>query len=67
MAGARASYRFFEFFTANIGNPNKRRASGRTAIIAAWKRRQSGSKLGREIPPLDGEGGERSEPGGVRV
>jgi site-specific recombinase XerC len=30
--GERASYRFFEFFTANIRNPNTRRAYARTAI-----------------------------------
>ena len=30
-AGARASYRFFEFFTANIRNPNTRRAYARAA------------------------------------
>jgi hypothetical protein len=28
-AGARASYRFFEFFTANIRNPHTRRAYAR--------------------------------------
>ncbi len=30
-AGARASYRFFEFFTAQIRNPNTRRAYARGA------------------------------------
>ncbi|MGB8901454.1 MAG: hypothetical protein WCC90_20415 [Methylocella sp.] len=30
-AGARASYRFLEFFTANIRNPNTRRAYARAA------------------------------------
>ena len=30
-AGARASYRFFEFFTANIRNPHTRRAYARAA------------------------------------
>jgi len=30
-AGARASYRFFEFFTAQIRNPNTRRAYARAA------------------------------------
>lgn len=30
--GARASYRFFEFFTANIRNPNTRRAYARAAV-----------------------------------
>ena len=31
-AGARASYRFFEFFTAQITNPNTRRAYARAAV-----------------------------------
>src|ERR1035441_5375006 len=31
-AGARASYRFLEFFTANIRNPNTRRAYARAAV-----------------------------------
>jgi hypothetical protein len=31
-AGARASYRFFEFFTVQIGNPNTRRAYARAAV-----------------------------------
>jgi hypothetical protein len=31
-AGERASYRFFEFFTANIRNPNTRRAYARAAV-----------------------------------
>jgi hypothetical protein len=31
-AGKRASYRFFEFFTAQIRNPNMRRAYARAAI-----------------------------------
>jgi hypothetical protein len=31
-AGARASYRFFEFFTANIRNPHTRRAYARAAV-----------------------------------
>ena len=30
--GARGSYRFFEFFTANIRNPNARRAYARAAV-----------------------------------
>jgi hypothetical protein len=30
--GERASYRFFEFFTANIRNPNTRRAYARAAV-----------------------------------
>jgi len=35
--GARASYRFFEFFTANIRNPHTRRA---------YARRRSNSSTG---------------------
>jgi site-specific recombinase XerC len=31
-AGTRASYRFFEFFTANVRNPNTRRAYARAAV-----------------------------------
>ena len=31
-AGARASYRFFEFFTAQIRNTNTRRAYARAAV-----------------------------------
>jgi hypothetical protein len=31
-AGKRASNRFFEFFTANIRNPNTRRAYARAAV-----------------------------------
>ena len=31
-AGERASYRFFEFFTANIRNPHTRRAYARAAV-----------------------------------
>src|ERR1700731_913803 len=31
-AGERASYRFFEFFTAQIRNPNTRRAYARAAV-----------------------------------
>jgi hypothetical protein len=31
-AGARASYRFLEFFTANIRNPHTRRAYARAAV-----------------------------------
>jgi len=35
--GERASYRFFEFFTANIRNPHTRRAYGRSiAEFIAW-------------------------------
>ena len=30
--GERASYRFFEFFTANIRNPHTRRAYARAAV-----------------------------------
>jgi hypothetical protein len=30
--GERASYRFLEFFTANIRNPNTRRAYARAAV-----------------------------------
>jgi hypothetical protein len=30
--GERTSYRFFEFFTANIRNPNTRRAYARAAV-----------------------------------
>jgi hypothetical protein len=30
--GERASYRFFEFFTANIRNPNTRRPYARAAV-----------------------------------
>jgi site-specific recombinase XerD len=37
MAGERASYRFLEFFTANIRNPNTRRAYARAAVeFFAW-------------------------------
>ncbi|MGI9508925.1 MAG: site-specific integrase, partial [Geminicoccaceae bacterium] len=36
-AGERAEKRFFEFFTANIRNPNTRRAYGRAvADFCAW-------------------------------
>ncbi len=31
-SGERASYRFFEFFTANIRNPNTLRAYARAAV-----------------------------------
>jgi len=31
-SGERASYRFFEFFTAQIRNPNTRRAYARAAV-----------------------------------
>ena len=31
--GERASYRFFEFFTANIRNPHTRRAYARAAAL----------------------------------
>jgi hypothetical protein len=31
-AGERASYRFFEFFTAQIRNPHTRRAYARAAV-----------------------------------
>ena len=31
-SGERASYRFFEFFTANIRNPHTRRAYARAAV-----------------------------------
>ena len=34
-AGERASMRFIEFFTANIRNPNTRRAYGRARLRAA--------------------------------
>ena len=34
-AGARASYRFFEFFTAQIRNPHTRRAYARARAAAA--------------------------------
>ena len=36
-SGERVSYRFFEFFTANIRNPNTRRAYARAAVeFFAW-------------------------------
>jgi hypothetical protein len=36
-AGERASYRFFEFFTAQIRNPNTRRAYARAVNqLLAW-------------------------------
>src|SRR3954463_6631581 len=36
-AGEQAAYRFFEFFTANIRNPNTRRAYHRAALaFFAW-------------------------------
>jgi hypothetical protein len=35
--GERASYRFFEFFTANIRNPHTRRAYARAAVEHARK------------------------------
>jgi hypothetical protein len=36
-AGERASYRFLEFFTAQIRNPNTRRAYARAAVeFIAW-------------------------------
>jgi hypothetical protein len=39
-AGARASYRFLEFFTAQIRNPNTRRAYARAAVefLTGWRR-----------------------------
>jgi hypothetical protein len=36
--GERASYRFFEFFTANIRNPHTRRAYGCSGSLEAMTR-----------------------------
>jgi site-specific recombinase XerD len=44
--GERASYRFFEFFTVNIRNPNTRRAYARAAHeIFNWLDRQRVTRL----------------------
>ena len=37
-SGERASYRFFEFFTANIRNPHTRRAYGCSGSLEAMTR-----------------------------
>ena len=47
-AGERASYRFFEFFTAQIRNPHTRRAYARAAHeFFAWLEAQGVMQLGR--------------------
>jgi len=51
-AGAHASTRFYEFFTANIRNPNTRRAYFRTATeFLTWSEAQGISDL-RRISPV---------------
>jgi hypothetical protein len=51
-AGARASYRFFEFFTAQIRNPNMRRAyASAVQEFLAW-REQHGVRSIAEVQPL---------------
>ena len=40
--GERASYRFFEFFTANIRNPHTRRAYARAAVNSSIGLRREG-------------------------
>src|SRR3954469_8378312 len=50
-AGEQATYRFFEFFTANIRNPNTRRAYHRAALaFFAWSQAR-GLTLGAIRPP----------------
>src|SRR3954447_10240877 len=50
-AGDSAAYRFFEFFTANIRNPNTRRAYFRATLrFFAWTERK-GLRLDRIKPP----------------
>ena len=50
-AGERAAHRFFEFFTANIRNPNTRRAYHRAALaFFAWTQSR-GLALGAIRPP----------------
>src|SRR3954453_13826499 len=50
-AGEQAAYRFFEFFTANIRNPNTRRAHHRAALaFFAWTL-ERGLPLGSIRPP----------------
>src|SRR3954452_1772454 len=50
-AGEQATYRFFEFFTANIRNPNTRRAYHRAALaFFAWTQ-ERGLSLGAIRPP----------------
>src|ERR687889_754264 len=50
-AGEQAAYRFFEFFTANIRNPNTRRAYHRAALaFFAWSQSR-GLALGAIRPP----------------
>ena len=45
-AGARASYRFFEFFTAQIRNPNTRRAYARAAVeFFDWLAARGGTQI----------------------
>jgi hypothetical protein len=49
--GERATHRFFEFFTANIRNPNTRRAYHRaTLAFFAWSQGR-GLALGAIRPP----------------
>src|SRR5215217_7689993 len=50
-AGEQAAYRFFEFFTANIRNPNTRKAYHRAACgFFAWAQAK-GLPLGAIRPP----------------
>src|SRR3954447_17770564 len=50
-AGEQAAYRFFEFFTANIRNPNTRRAYHRAVLsFFAWTQGR-GLALGAIRPP----------------
>jgi integrase/recombinase XerD len=51
-AGARASYRFFEFFTAQIRNPNTRRAyASAVQEFHAWCEQHGVTSIA-EVQPL---------------
>lgn len=49
-AGERASWRFLEFFTVNIRNPNTRAAYGRAAAFLRWCEAQGISTLAGVLP-----------------
>ena len=58
-SGEHASYRFFEFFTANIRNPNTRRAYARAdfweervRMMAWWAERCEEMRRGGVVIPL---------------
>jgi hypothetical protein len=62
--GARASYRFIEFFTANIRNPHTRRLTGEPkALLFRTYSRATGQLTGNPLPQANAYAYAKDRPG----